>query len=180
MHARRDAFCPPFPRVDSAADLDQQLESLISNAGLVNPTPEEIAFAEHLEERASRLALEFDVGESQLLSVLVHRNAKLLLTGDKRAIRAIHALDVNDIDGRLAALEQVFATMIRADGLSPLREAVCAYPRVDRALTICFACASPTVTTDDVNDALASYVGSLRTESGNLLYDALDFSAIVP
>ena len=168
------------PGVDSAPDLDQQVDDLISNAGLVNPTPEEIAFAEDLEERAARLALEFDVGESQLLSVLVHRNAELLLTGDKRAIRAMHVLDVSDIDGRIAALEQVFATMIGANGLSPLRDAVCANPRVDRAMTICFACASPTVTAGDVNAALASYVRNLRAESGDRLYDTLDFSAIVP
>lgn len=168
------------PGVDSALDLDQQVDHLTSNAGILNPTPEETAFAEDLEERAARLALEFDVGESQLLSVLVHRNAELLLTGDKRAIRAMHSLAVSDIDGRIVALEQVIATMLGADGLSPLRDAVCVNPRVDRALTNCFACASPEVTADDVNAALASYVRSLRAESGGLLYDALDFSAIVP
>ena len=150
--------------VDCAPDLDQQVGGLISHAGLVHPTPKEIAFAEDLEECAARLALEFDVGESQLLSVLVHRNAELLLTGDKRAIRAMHALDVSDIDGCIAALEQVFATMISADGLSPLRDAVCANPRVDRAMTICFVCASPTATADDVNAALESYVRSLRAD----------------
>ena len=167
------------PGVDSAPDLDQQVDHLIANAVLVNPTPEEIAFAEKLEEKASRLLLEFDVGESQLLAVLVHRCAELLLTGDKRAIRAMYLLDIDNIDGRIAALEQVFATMIVPDGLSPLRDAICANPRVDRAMTVCFACASPTVSTADVNAALASYVGSLRAESGNLLYAALVFSAVV-
>ena len=164
--------------LDSA--LDRQVDHLISNASILNPTPEETAFAEELEERAARLALEFDVGESQLLSVLVHRNAELLLTGDKRAIHAMHILAVSDIDGRIAALEQVIATMIGADGLSPLRDNVCANPRVDRAITTCFACASPSVTAGDVNVALSSYVRSLRAESGTLLYHALDFSAIVP
>ena len=165
--------------VDSAPGLDQQIDHLISNAGLINPTPEETAFAEDLEERAARLALEFDVGESQLLSVLVHRNAELLLTGDKRAIHAMHILALSDIDGSIASLEQTIATMIVTDGVSPLRDAVCANPRVDRAMTICFACASRSVVADDVNAALASYVHSLRAESGNLLYDALDFSAVV-
>ena len=168
------------PGVDHAPNLDQQLDHVISNAGVINPTPEEIAFAEDLEDRAARLPVEFDVGESQLLSVLVHRNAQLLLTGDKRAIRAMHALAISDIDGRIAALEQVIATMLGADGLSPLRSAVCANPRVDKAMTICFACASPRVETDDVIAALASYVRSLRAESGSLLCDALDLSAIVP
>ena len=69
--------------------------------------------------------------------------------------------------------------MILANGLSPLRESVCANPRVDRAMTVCFACSSPAVAPDDVTSALASYVDSLRAETGNLLHQALDLFAIV-
>ena len=165
--------------IDLAPDLDAQVDDLISKVALVSPTAREIAFAEDLEERAALLSLEFDVGESQLLSILVHRNAGFLMTGDKRAIRAILELGVGDIDGRIAALEQVVATMIRSQGLSPLRESVCANPRVDRAMTVCFACSSPAVDPDDVAAALASYVNSLRSETGNLLHQDLDLFAIV-
>ena len=165
--------------IDFAPDLNAQVDDLISKVALVSPTAQEIAFAEDLEERAALLCLEFDVGESQLLSVLVHRNAALLLTGDKRAIRAMHVLGVADIDGRIAALEQAVATMVLSDGLSPLRESVCANPRVDRAMTVCFVCSSPAADPDDVTTALASYVNSLRAETGNLLHLALDLFAIV-
>ena len=42
------------PGVDFAPDLDKQIDDLISHAALVNPTAEEIAFAEDLEEQAAR------------------------------------------------------------------------------------------------------------------------------
>jgi predicted nucleic acid-binding protein len=56
---------------------------------VVEPDEKEIDLAARLEDAASSLNLELDSGESQLLAILVIRKYRLLLTGDKRAIRAV-------------------------------------------------------------------------------------------
>ena len=160
---------------ESMRNVRQQMDLLNSNVVHVEPNPTEIAFAEELEERAARANLNFEIGESQLVSVLIHRDAGLLLTGDKRAIHALHVLSVGGIDRRITTLEQLCASMIISNGLSALRSAICAHPLVDRALTICFACQSSAVSFDVVNSGLESYVEDIRRSTGNLLHEDLDF-----
>ena len=160
--------------------LKEAIEDLIANIRLVEPTSDEINMAAEFEEEAARCFLEFDTGESQLLAILLHRNASLLLTGDKRAIQAVHGLGVQGVDGRIACLEQLIATILGKCDYQEVRERVCGEPCVDIALTSCFACTALEVSEEDIQVGLASYVGHLRRSTGALLLPSSDLSAVIP
>ena len=159
--------------------VQNSVENLISNITLLNPTQEEINFAADIEEAAARNAVELDTGESQLVAILVQRSSPLLLTGDKRAIRAIHDLAILDINGRIACLEQVVACVLEKGDHKILRNNVCREPRADTAITICFACSAPHVSKRDIMEGLTSYIENLRQSTGPLLLESVDLSAAI-
>ena len=156
------------------------VESLIASVTLIEPTEEEIELAGDFEEKAIKNSLEFDTGESQLLAVLLRRGGPLLITGDKRAIQAIHDLATSGVGGRVACLEQLLATILARYGHEYLRRHICQEPNADRAATICFACSTPQVKEEDIRTSLASYVNHLRSSTASLLLASSDLSAVVP
>ena len=132
-------------------------EEFLSGLGLVEPTESEIEQAAAFENAAAKAGLEFDVGESQLLSILLTRDAPLLATGDKRAIAAISTVCGDGADRRIACFEQILATLIQRLGPDPIRSAVCREPSVDRASTNCFNCsAADCPSADDILAGLGS------------------------
>lgn len=145
------------------------LEGALAGVTPLDPCREEIDLAAELEEKATRASLDLDIGESQLLAILLRRNWPLLLTGDKRAVVAIHELAVPGANGRVACLEQAIATLIELVGAERLRAAVCAEPGADRAVTACMACSAEIVRDEDVRAGLSSYLQDLRRRSGSVL-----------
>ena len=160
--------------------ISEAINDLIANITLVQPTEEEISIAAEFEEEATQCSLEFDTGESQLLAILLQRDASLLLTGDKRAIQALYGLGIQGIDGRIACLEQLVTTILGKCDCQKVRERVCREPRADIALTSCFGCTSPVATEEDIQAGLASYVGDLRNSTGKLLLTSPDLSSVIP
>ena len=158
----------------------KEAESLIASVTLIEPTEEEIRLAAEFEEEAIKNSLEFDAGESQLLAVLLRRGGPLLITGDKRAIQAMHDLAVTGADGRIACLEQLLATILARRGHECLRRRVCLEPNADKAATICFACSAPQAKEEDIRVNLASYVNHLRGSTASMLVASPDLSAVVP
>lgn len=154
------------------------LEQMIVTLALVQPEEAETALAAELEEEAARRALDLDTGESQLLAILLKRGGPLLLTGDKRAIAAIHGLGIDGADGRIACFEQLVATLLSVTTLTALRAGVCSDQGADRAMTACFACSAPEVAEVDVWAGLHSYVAHLRSASGALLLAGDDLSPL--
>ena len=155
--------------VANPKQLAAAMEEAIGTYQLLQPSDVEIALAADLEEEATRRGLELDAGESQLLAVLLTRTAPLLLTGDKRAVVAIHGLGATDAAGRVGCLEQVIGSLLTVTGVPALREGICCDPGADRAITASFACSAPCVTEDDIRVGLRSYIAHLRAASGGIL-----------
>jgi hypothetical protein len=155
------------------------LEELLAQVSFVVPTQTEIELAAELEERATARALEFDTGESQLIAVLMSRSAPLLLTGDKRAIVALAGICPAEAEGRVACLEQLIATLVTKHSAGALRTSVCAEPKVDKAMTACFACSATLVSAEDILAGLASYTNHLRRSAGDTLLAENDLLAVI-
>jgi hypothetical protein len=152
----------------------------IRRVTILEPTDEELALASLFEEAGARLGLDLDVGESQLYAIAIRRSTPLVLTGDKRAIVGAESLQgetsqITALRGRIACLEQAIIGVTERIGVPATRMKICAEPRMDRSLTICFECHSPDNRMSFSADGLASYVRSLRAQAPTLLYthDAL-------
>ncbi len=129
---------------ERAAD---RLAYLLGRVALVEPNDEELLLAAGFEEAAQSLGVELDGGESQLLAVLIRRSASLLLTGDKRAIRAIEPVveasgHREQVARRVACLEQLVMALVGRLGAEAIHRCVCREAAVDKSLAICFSCAS--------------------------------------
>jgi hypothetical protein len=149
------------------------LELMIAAVEMFEPTDDELTLAADLEAEASRQGFELDGGESQLLAIVAKRNFHCLLTGDKRAILAMAAVAMALAAGRILCFEQLMTRIIAAVGIDSVRPRVCAEPRIDRAITVCFGCTRNAVPDADVIDGLASYIGHIeRTAPGVLMGDA--------
>jgi hypothetical protein len=156
------------------------LERLIERLMAAEPSAEELQIAAIFESNAQRQNLELDGGESQLLAMVLTRGLRLLLTGDKRAIKAFEGLaDPRMPDGFVCCLEQVVLTLVRLLGVLPLRDRVCREPSADRAITACFACRSPATDSASVIDGLRSYINDLRRSSHRVLIAGDDLSSLV-
>lgn len=149
------------------------LNTFLGRSVQIEPTETERAMAGEFELAALRRGVSLDAGESQLCSILVSRLVPFLLTGDKRAIRAIEEL--LDFDGRLLqlcgklrCLEQLVLDALSAGNSGSLRENICAEPSVDKTLTICFACHSPAYSGTH-SEGLISYIEDLRSQAARIL-----------
>jgi hypothetical protein len=156
------------------ARAQERFESFIRENAVVEPTAEEQRLAAQLESTAQHLAVNLDSGESQLVAILVRRTIPFLATGDKRAIVALERLldahgALSVIGGRITCLEQLVRRLLEACDHEEIRKAICAEPKIDKTLTICFGCASPTVDRDAVRDGLNSYIAALRRDSARVL-----------
>jgi hypothetical protein len=115
------------------------------------------------------------------LAILLRRGLRLLLTGDKRAIRAIEQIAAEHFQvASVACLEQLMTEIIGHLGVTTLRERVCTEPTVDRAMTSCFACKSSVVDLDSVAGGLRSYIADLRKAARRVLIKSDDLSSLIP
>ncbi len=152
-------------------------EQLLEAVALLEPDDEELALAADLETEANRRDLELDGGESQLLAILVRRACRLLITGDKRAITAMALVAPKLAANRIGCLEQLMAQLVDTAGIEVVRPRVCGEPRVDRAITFCFACSRGTVAPGDVLAGLTSYIGHLDRGAPGVLMREFDVAA---
>lgn len=154
-------------------------ERMLAAMTMAEPDDAEMAAAADLEAEAIRRDLELDGGESQLLAMLANRGCSLLITGDKRAIAAMAIVAAAQAGSRVACLEQLIAHVVSAKGTPAVRPRICAEPNVDRAVTGCFACASPAAPDDaDVMGGLASYIGHLDRSAPGVLVPGHDLSSL--
>lgn len=147
----------------------------LSKLETIEPSEEEIAVAGELEAVAQDANLALDVGESQLCAVFLLRNLNLLITGDKRAITAMEALLpvcqlLAGLQGKVKCFEQcVLDALNKLGDYDQLRNAICAVPNVDKAMTICFSCLAATQNEEVTRACLDSYIRNLRGFAGNIL-----------
>ncbi|MCP4564148.1 MAG: hypothetical protein GY873_37500 [Bosea sp.] len=150
------------------ATLDR-LASMLASLGVAEPDSGELQLAASFEAEAQRLNLELDIGESQLLAMLISRKLRLLVTGDKRAIRAIESVAGASAAASLACLEQLTASLIERIGLANVLARICSNPSVDRALFNCFGCHSGGAEAAAVTEGLRSYIADLRSGASRVL-----------
>jgi len=142
---------------------------LVSKIEWLEPDDAELKFAAQLEAEAMHSGLEMDVGESLLIAILINRSFVALITGDKRAIRALSKSLSRPSSQMVACLEQLVAYFVSTDDLQYLRTRICAEPLVDRAITACFGCSQATTTADSVIDGLRSYINDLEQNAPEIL-----------
>lgn len=140
----------------------------------IEPTPDEVETAANIERQAQLQNLELDTGESILCAVLLARHLSHILTGDKRAIKAIEVLNtsgtyLNNFKSKMICLEQLFYWLANDHEIQRVRNAVCADKAVDNALTSCFSCYSPEVPNEICIEGLNSYILSLKQVAPNVL-----------
>lgn len=101
-----------------------------------------------------------DVGEAQLLALAAHESF-LLMSGDKRALRAVHELPAfaEALDRRVVILEAILLELCNQLGEERVRHAVQPLTSSDTTIKICFSEGNP-----NPEAALASYVDALEAE----------------
>ena len=149
-------------------------DSFVQENDVVEPTIDEQLLAARLESTAQALAVNMDVGESQLTAILISRAVPFLLTGDKRAITAMERLLDNDktlavMAGRIKCLEQLVSRLLEYDDTAKIRGAICAEPAIDKALSICFSCSRPETDRATICEGLNSYISAIRVEAKRVL-----------
>lgn len=162
---------PPSRGLDSVLiDFNSALQHLVE----LEPTHEEVTAAANLEYQAQCLNLELDTGESILCAVLLTRQLNHILTGDKRAIKAVEVLTTAEnisvnFESKLICLEQLFFWLVNEHDVHNVRAAVCSEKVVDRALASCFSCYSPEVPDESCVEGLKSYIASLKQVAPTVL-----------
>ncbi len=160
-------------RGDKAAVLED-LAQFFKKVQELEPSLDEQQLAADLEVSAQKANLNLDAGESQLCAIVLTRLIAILVTGDKRAIESIEQLvdlvpGLTALSGKIRCLEQLFAFLLEQGGEAIVREAVCAEPEVDKAITICFSCSSPEVPPSVHLEALQSYISALKANAPRAL-----------
>lgn len=160
---------------DRRAETERQVNAFLARAESVEPSPDELVFAEELEDAAIEAQVPLDAGESQLVAALVHRGYyQWLLTGDKRALSAAELLHARD--PRLSALthaciclEQIFAHLVGALGATAVTGLVELDRGSDRSISSCFPREVDTGHDQNVLGGLTSYIEHLRRACPNVL-----------
>lgn len=83
-----------------------------------------------------------DHGEATLFATCHDNPAAVLLTGDKRALRALAKgapTLCGNLNGRVACLEQVLASLVRSDGVAAVFTALAVRVQHHKTLTVCFS-----------------------------------------
>ena len=150
------------------------LEEFLRRALAIEPTEVEQTIAAELELAALSSGVSLDSGESQLCAVLIERMVPWLLTGDKRAIRAMEQLlnsnaRLGAITGKVKSLEQLVLAAIPDEAkASSVRKKICAEAHIDKTLAICFSCSSAAAASDCAK-GLESYIGDVRKQAARVL-----------
>jgi hypothetical protein len=151
----------------------RNFENAMARMTHVEPTNAEIAFAADLELLAQKANLALDFGESQLCAIVSHRRLDWLVTGDKRAIRAIQSLlsagaELQYLEYKVVCLEQLlFAIVAFCD--TRIERLICSEPNVDKAISISFSCSSQVRDVKSWLVGLRSYIEHLRTLAPTVL-----------
>jgi hypothetical protein len=178
LGAARFVVAAAIQRAQLNGDLQaalSKLDEVLTESVTLEPSAAEIELAALLETFAQRASLELDGGESQLAAMTALRAIEALHTGDKRAIAALErTLDgvegLATIAGRVRCVEQLVLDIVDSGtNCEDVGAAVCAEPRVDKALTICFGCHSGGANAATVRAALASYINDVRRTAPRLL-----------
>ncbi len=156
------------------AAIQTRLTAFFATVQAIEPTEAEIARAIEFEEAALKASLSLDSGESQLAAILLARNLRTLITGDKRAIAALAKVvsgtaHAKQLEGKVCCFEQAMFRIAQTKGCLPMRAAICAEPDIDRAVSICFSCKSQNPATSDCEPCLQSYIKDARANSAGLL-----------
>ena len=105
-----------------------------------------------------------DSGEAVMLARLIEDSSTLFLTGDKRALRAVAAMDDRvraSIAERVVPVECVIKCVLDAFGIDELRARVCTWKDVDKAIAIVMGSRCDQAEAS-VREGLASYLGELH------------------
>lgn len=164
-------------RLNDPESAEHNWRSFLAEVVELEPRPIEIKLATCLEQAAGDLGLALDVGESQLYAMAIMQPETIVLTGDKRSIKAAEQLReiahrVTSLDGRVACLEQAVEAMNERFGFELIRALVCSEPGADKAMSICFSCWNETPAVDE-GAGLRSYIATVRETAPNLLVDSL-------
>jgi hypothetical protein len=158
--------------------------AMLSTIAIAEPDDDEIDLAAEFETAALVLGVNIDTGESLLFAMLLQRNSRLVLTGDKRAIEAFEVVGqrLNQLSaaaGRVGSLEQLFATLLSYCDPISLHRQVCREPAADKTLAVCFACTSGSFHLGGAIEGLRSYTKHLRQRAPTVLVSADDLSTVV-
>lgn len=119
-----------------------------------------------------------DAGEMQLLQALFESEKELLLTGDKRFLKALANIDalqekLEQISGSFVCFEQVIYFLIRRLGFEQIKakflQALEAKIDIDKALKCCFEGREQAVEELVIKNLNNFYIDDIRRESGLLL-----------
>jgi len=104
-----------------------------------------------------------DPGEAQLFAAVTSGSA-LLLSGDKRALKAASVLPdlVEALAGRVVSIEAILIALCQSLGVERIRQSVPRLMSLDTAIRLCFASSDPMA-------GLRSYYGSLVAEVAPLV-----------
>lgn len=145
-----------------------RLEAFLKTANLVNA---ELADPDIFD--LLNAVPNIDAGEALLFAVGANNNDKLVITGDKRSIKALCSDDsVAEVSkalaGRVVSLEVLFF-MLAEYQFTLIQERVRAKPDVDKTLNNVFGLTVP-ADFASVKEGFASYISDLRRKTGTLLY----------
>lgn len=114
-----------------------------------------------------------DAGEIALIAMLCSDPQSILVTGDKRALRALAASGLEDIvervAGRIACLEQVVLSALGHLGVRTLATSIEPHRDLDVAVR-CAVPLPPYAVELEVRKGLLSYIEDLRQDVPSLLY----------
>jgi hypothetical protein len=105
-----------------------------------------------------------DSGEAVMLARLMEDPNALFLTGDKRALRSVAAMDLSarsSIAARVVPVECIIKCVLDLYGLDELRIRVCTWKSVDKAITIVMGSRCD-LAESSVRDGLTAYLTELH------------------
>ena len=162
---------PPRRLQAAQAELAYALQSLEA----LEPSREEVELAAQLEFEAQRQSLPVHAGECLLVAIIIARDLRWLLTGDRGAIEGLArmefppSVDVTKLHGRISCFEQAICRLMAVHEAASIRASICAEREVDTNMRACFSCASPEVGEASWREGLASHIRLIRSHAGNLL-----------
>ena len=152
----------------------RNLDILLSQLECLEPDQQEAELAAEIVEVAQVRNLPIDPGEAQLFAIAANRCIPLLLTGDKRAIRAMSEINEDQglaLEDRLVCLEQAIRAIVAATQPLTVRDKICAEPEVDGAMRLICSCGRQDWDPGQLDEGLESFIAEIRRGAGPLLHD---------
>lgn len=153
----------------------QELQASFTKLEILEPDEQEVQLAAQLEFEAQKQSLSLHSGECLLIAMLIRRELRHVLTGDRNAVSALHEARATmpfgdgNLAGRFVCFEQAMLHYAIHVGWSNVKVEICAERGVDTQMRICFSCSSPEATADSWEECLKSSIEDLRSRSGDLL-----------